>query len=110
MAAKSSVSENKDNNVEVLPSHGLAWISGRGDVAWQHRGLWSLLPGFKSLPRPHRKRFLFSVKRSSCAPNDIGDGYLTTVANQIEEACKLIADGWIYVLEMAGAILFEKRK
>jgi hypothetical protein len=27
--------------------------SGRGGVAWQHRGLWSLSPEFKSRPRPH---------------------------------------------------------
>ena len=96
--------------VKVTEDTEILWISGRGDVAWQHRGLWSLLPGFKSLPRPHRKRFLFSVKRSSCALNDIGDEYLTAVANQIEEACQLIADRWMYVLEMAGEKLFEKRK
>ena len=35
------------------------WKSGRGDVAWQHRGLWSLSPEFKSRPRPSDNLVIF---------------------------------------------------
>ena len=54
-----------------------AVLSGRGDVAWQHRGLWSLLPGFKSLPRPHLAIFSETVSllnTLSCL--DAGDATL----------------------------------
>jgi hypothetical protein len=80
MVAKSSVNENKvfvmtltkpsKSRPKILKSgRGVSFArkSGRGDVAWQHRGLWSLSPGFKSLPRPHRLWmrsivFLYSAK------------------------------------------------
>jgi hypothetical protein len=65
MAAKSSANENKVFAMSVTkPSIKLGkngrgaekvHRSGRGGVAWQHRGLWSLSPGFKSLPRPHNR-------------------------------------------------------
>jgi hypothetical protein len=64
MVVKSSANENKVFAMTVTkPSTKLgkcgrgarfAWKSGRGDVAWQHRGLWSLSPEFKSRPRPHQ--------------------------------------------------------
>jgi hypothetical protein len=43
------------NNQALEPSqkYPKTTESGRGGVAWQHRGLWSLSPEFKSRPRPH---------------------------------------------------------
>jgi hypothetical protein len=65
MAEKSSESENKVyvmtlTKPSIWPrkskngrNHRNQHQSGRGGVAWQHRGLWSLSPEFKSRPRPH---------------------------------------------------------
>ena len=70
MVEKSSANENKvfamsvtkpsESRPELMKSGRgarFAWKSGRGGVAWQHRGLWSLSPEFKSRPRPHFVRF-----------------------------------------------------
>ncbi len=48
----------------MLPNHSEVHHCGRGGVAWQHRGLWSLSPEFKSRPRPtHCLRIFRGIKQ-----------------------------------------------
>ena len=42
--------------------------------------------------------------------NSHSDEYYTAIAETVEEACKLLADGWAYVMEMDGVKIFKKRK
>lgn len=42
--------------------------------------------------------------------NSVGDEFNTAVAKTIEEACKLIADGWTVACEFGEAKIFKKRK
>lgn len=42
--------------------------------------------------------------------NDQTDEFNTAIAKTIEEACKLVADGWTHVLTIDGVQIFKKRK
>ncbi|MGD0072171.1 MAG: hypothetical protein ABSB71_11495 [Candidatus Bathyarchaeia archaeon] len=42
--------------------------------------------------------------------NPVGDEFNTAVAKNIEEACKLVADGWAVACEFGEAKIFKKRK